>query len=216
MALLCLAASNTLQIEEGELAGNWSPVLGGDGREVHVFLYDLLPGGAGYTKLVKQNLDRVLTETERLLEGCTCKSSCYLCIRHNANNFLHSSLDRRLALALLRHVRTGQPPVLTEKDRSAATVTLGNLLGLKGLKTSCQAVREGVTVPLVIERPGGGEIWVELHHALADENVLETDEKMWAVQPYLTLGAEHAYGRRGNEDGSDLDNHRVAVGVQVF
>jgi len=39
---------------------------------------------------------------------------------------------------------------------------------------------------------------------------------MWAVQPYLTLGAEYAYGRRMNEDGSDLDNHRVAVGVQVF
>ena len=39
---------------------------------------------------------------------------------------------------------------------------------------------------------------------------------MWAVQPYLTLGVEYAYGRRDNEDGSDLDNHRVAVGVQVF
>jgi len=39
---------------------------------------------------------------------------------------------------------------------------------------------------------------------------------MWAVQPYLTLGVEYAYGSRENKDGSDLDDNRVAVGLQLF
>lgn len=39
---------------------------------------------------------------------------------------------------------------------------------------------------------------------------------MWQVLPYLTMGAEYAYGQRENKDGSDLDNNRVAVGVQFY
>jgi hypothetical protein len=39
---------------------------------------------------------------------------------------------------------------------------------------------------------------------------------MWSPLPYLTLGLEYAYARRENRDGSDLDNHRVAVGFQIF
>jgi len=34
--------------------------------------------------------------------------------------------------------------------------------------------------------------------------------------PFLTGGVECAYGRLGLKDSSDRDDHRVAVGVQVF
>jgi len=39
---------------------------------------------------------------------------------------------------------------------------------------------------------------------------------MWQTPPYLTIGAEYAYGQRENEDGSDLDNHRIALGFQAY
>jgi len=39
---------------------------------------------------------------------------------------------------------------------------------------------------------------------------------MWQVLPYLTMGVEYAYGQRENKDGSDLDNHRIGVGIQIF
>lgn len=39
---------------------------------------------------------------------------------------------------------------------------------------------------------------------------------MWEVLPYLTFGAEYAYGQRENKDNSDVDNHRFAVGVQFY
>jgi len=166
---LCLAASNTLQIEEGELSGNWCPVLGRDSRDVHVFLYDLLPGGAGYTKLVKDNLQMVLDETERLLNGCTCESSCYSCIRHYSNHFLHASLDRILAYSLLKHLRTGAVPFLAEQEGQRALSPLIDLLRLQGYRTSQNEVRDGIVIPLIIRRSGGGEIWVQAHHPLVDE-----------------------------------------------
>lgn len=39
---------------------------------------------------------------------------------------------------------------------------------------------------------------------------------MWSIQPYLTLGIEYAYGVRENKDGSDLDNNRIGIGIQVY
>jgi len=38
---------------------------------------------------------------------------------------------------------------------------------------------------------------------------------MWQVLSYLSLGIEYDYGRRENKDNSDLDNHRLMLGVQV-
>jgi len=169
---LCLAASNTLQIEEGELSGNWCPVLGGDGNDVHVFLYDLLPGGAGYTKLVRDNLDKVLDETERLLYGCTCESSCYSCLRHYSNNFLHNSLDRNLAYSLVKHLRTGDIPGLSDLESQRALLPLIDLLRLQGYETIQNETRSGATIPLIISRNGGEEIWVKVNHPLVDDLVI--------------------------------------------
>ena len=83
---IALAASRELQIDEGELSGWWAPVLGGRTDEAQIYLYDLLPGGAGYARAVGQALDAVLEATERLLADCSCAQSCYRCIRHYGNN----------------------------------------------------------------------------------------------------------------------------------
>jgi hypothetical protein len=165
---VCLAASRILQIEEGELAGNWCPVVGGGDREVYLFLYDLLPGGAGYTRLVKQNLKEVLAETETLLAGCDCLSSCYRCLRHFGNTYLHPSLDRHLAGALLNHLIKGRCPVLSQGEKHAALQPLLDFFALKQLKGQPGASRSGQEIPLVLARADGSEIWVNVHHPLTD------------------------------------------------
>ncbi|GMV44522.1 MAG: hypothetical protein AMXMBFR64_62380 [Myxococcales bacterium] len=119
-----LAASRVLQIDEGELSGWWTPVMGGRADEAPLYLYDLLPGGAGYARSVGNDLPEVLDAAEALLGGCDCPSSCYRCIRHYGNNWIHASLDRHLALALLRHLRTGELPSLTDQDKDRALVAL--------------------------------------------------------------------------------------------
>ena len=177
---ISLAASRTLQIEEGELSGNWSPVLGEHANHAQIFLYDLLPGGAGYTRLVKERLPEVLDQTEKLLSACDCETSCYNCLRHYANNFYHSSLDRKLALTLLAYIKYGRFPELKLRDKILSLSPLRALLRLKGIEKYPEAERNGVTVPLVIKREDKSEIWVDVHHPLVDPEALSSSVREMA------------------------------------
>lgn len=188
-----LAGSQILQIDEGELAGNWSPVLGGGEQEVYMFLYDLLPGGAGYTKLVRENIEEVLDQAEKLLAGCDCESSCYRCLRHYANNFYHASLDRTLALALLRYVRHGEEPAIESSDRDKALSPLVELIRLKGLKAESDVGRDGVRVPLVVTRDDASEVWVDLHHPLLKPEALVSEIRSAADSAFLEFTSLDAF-----------------------
>ncbi|MBK7779598.1 MAG: DEAD/DEAH box helicase [Ardenticatenia bacterium] len=164
---LGLAASRTLQIDEGELSGWWTPVMGGRLDEAQLYLYDLLPGGAGYARAVGNHLPEVLDAAEALLRGCDCPSSCYRCIRHYGNHWIHASLDRHLALALLRHLRTGEIPSLTEQSKDRALVALKQLLSLRGMAFEENAILGGTGIPLIIQLPNA-RVCVDVHHPLID------------------------------------------------
>ena len=164
---IALAASRELQIDEGELSGWWAPVLGGHTDEAQIYLYDLLPGGAGYARAVGEALDGVLDATEHLLSECDCAQSCYRCIRHYGNNFIHASLDRHLALALLRHVRHGATPFVSSEEKPRVLRGLDEFLLLRGIIAERFPLLDGVEVPLVLSL-GERELWVDVHHALAD------------------------------------------------
>lgn len=170
---MCLAASRTLQIDEGELAGNWSPVLGGSSSEVYMFLYDLLPGGAGYTRLVKESLEEVLSATESILGSCTCESSCYQCLRHYSNNFIHPSLDRHLALSLLKYIVRGELPTLTSNEQQRHLDPLAELLQLKDIEITREVQRGTISVPMIVKRADGSEVWVNPHHPLLDPEMFD-------------------------------------------
>jgi ATP-dependent helicase YprA (DUF1998 family) len=193
---MCLAASQTLQIEEGELSGNWSPVLGGGQMEMHLFLYDLLPGGAGYTRLVKQQIQDVFTNAESLLASCSCETSCYRCLRHYANNIYHASLDRHLALALLRYLVYEDIPKLTEEERKEAFIQFVELLRLKEIAGEQQVVRDGVSIPLVIYRSDGSEIWVDTHHSLIVADQSESDVRALAESEMVEFYSLDAFTLR--------------------
>lgn len=164
---LALAASRVLQIDEGELSGWWTPVMGGHPNEAQLYLYDLLPGGAGYARAVGDALTEVLQATRLLLTGCDCPSSCYRCIRHYGNNWIHASLDRHLALGLLRYLQVGEVPTLDASEKGRALSGLRELLALRGFAVDHAAVLGGVRVPLLIRLPGG-ELCVDVHHPLVD------------------------------------------------
>lgn len=162
-----LAASRVLQIDEGELSGWWTPVMGGRPDEAQLYLYDLLPGGAGYARAVGNNLPEVLDASEALLGGCDCSSSCYRCIRHYSNNWIHASLDRHLALALLQHLRTGALPSLSDHDTERALGVLCEILTLRGIPCETNVRLGGTRVPLVVKLPNS-RVCVDVHHPLID------------------------------------------------
>jgi len=164
---VALSASRELQIDEGEVSGWWAPVLGARPDEAQLYLYDLLPGGAGYARAVGASLDSVFTAAEGLLGACDCASSCYRCIRHYGNNYIHSSLDRHLALHLLRHVRSGSVPSVSADERRAALRGLRDYLQIRGVAVQEGVAVGGVEVPLVLES-NGRQVWVDVHHPLVD------------------------------------------------
>jgi ATP-dependent helicase YprA (DUF1998 family) len=169
------AATRVMQIDEGELEANWSPVQGNDAA-ADVYVYDTLPGGAGYARSFGEpdNLELVLRETRKLLSNCDCQGSCYDCLRHYGNRFMHGALDRRLALGLLNYIVDGDVPSLEFEQKLQALDPIQEVLRSRQMESSLKepisTSGETVEVPLVLEAEDGREVWVDVHHPLVHPN----------------------------------------------
>ncbi len=117
---LSAAACKSLELEATEIQAEYRPALtqrGREGLEAEIYLYDKLPGGAGFVRKASA-LDTVLfKEALRILEGCraNCDSSCYRCLRSYKNKFEHHLLDRHVAASLTRYLLDGIVPELDEQ-----------------------------------------------------------------------------------------------------
>jgi len=113
---LAKAACLMLEIEPGELMAEYRPALtpaGQVGLEAEIFLYDTLPGGAGFsTQLIDRSVE-LLQRALSSIKACpeNCDSSCYRCLRSFKNKFEHTLLDRHVGAELLEYLLTGEPPV---------------------------------------------------------------------------------------------------------
>ncbi len=111
------AACRHLEIEASELQAEYRPALtqlGREGQEAEIYLYDTLPGGAGFARRVQDLGLWVFDEALKVLEQCPdeCDRSCYRCLRSYKNKFEHDLLDRQLAATVLRYLLAGTPPIL--------------------------------------------------------------------------------------------------------
>ena len=104
------------------------------------------------------------------MSQCDCAQSCYRCIRHYRNNYIHASLDRHLALALLRHIRQGIVPTISKRDWTAGAAALRDYLQLRSVPVDMDVRVGGVDVPMIV-RPHGREVWIDFHHALVDPDL---------------------------------------------
>ena len=109
---LAIAACRMLEIEPGEIMAEFRPALtdqGKNGLEAEIFLYDTLPGGAGFSsQLSSQGLTLFQLALE-IMEECheECDASCYRCLRSFKNKFEHQFLDRHVGKMLLKYLLTG-------------------------------------------------------------------------------------------------------------
>lgn len=123
---ITIAAAAKLGIEPTELDAEFRAALtpaGGHGREAEIYLYDTLPGGAGFTRRVGELGIEVYEDALMLLEGCPeqCDESCYRCLRSFRNRFDHNMMDRHVGASLLRYLLHDTEPQLEQArlDRSA-------------------------------------------------------------------------------------------------
>ena len=114
---LTKAACGRLELEASELQAEYRPALtpeGRDGRQAEIYLYDTLPGSAGFAQEVGELGVAVFEDALRILEDCpeNCDRSCYRCLRSYKNKFEHDVLDRYLGASLLGYLIHGSSPTL--------------------------------------------------------------------------------------------------------
>jgi len=145
---LVLGAARALGLDTGELAGGYRtlPRFPDDETETHgnleFFLYDTTPGGAGFASKAFEQFDEVITETQGIVDACTCASSCPTCMRTYQNRIWHERLDRHLASAMLAYAILGHLPEVEPGIASSLVEQLGLTLALMDPAIAIDKARE--------------------------------------------------------------------------
>jgi ATP-dependent helicase YprA (DUF1998 family) len=126
---LAKAATSMLQLEPTEIQAEFRPALtplGKSGSQAEIYLYDTLPGGAGFVGQAGELHLPLFEKALSLLAECpeNCDRSCYRCLRSYKNKFEHDLLDRHLGAAMLRHLLTGEPVRLSSRRIEDSTEIL--------------------------------------------------------------------------------------------
>ncbi|WP_200952982.1 DUF1998 domain-containing protein [Rhizobacter sp. Root29] len=150
---LAKAAASMLGVEPGEVLAEYRPAItedsaGREGLQAEVFLYDTLPGGAGFARLAAADSQTLFSLALDVMRNCAdgCDSSCYRCLRSFKNKIEHRLLDRHVGAELLEHLQTGRVPQFDGKRIAAAT---GLLLASLQQQADGETYARDVDVPSI-------------------------------------------------------------------
>jgi ATP-dependent helicase YprA (DUF1998 family) len=185
---LTKAACASLELEANELQAEYRPALttaGREGREAEIYLYDTLPGGAGFAQRVGGLGLAVFDEALKILESCpdNCDRSCYRCLRSYKNKFEHDLLDRHVGASLLRFALRGIVPSLAPDRLRRSTDILFedlNRHGVESLTMGRDVTLEipglgEITAPIAITNAQGNQFVVGLHGPLTPDEPSEPE-----------------------------------------
>ena len=169
--LVAQAAARYLELDPGELRVGVRPVRNRRGTAVHgeVFLYDDVPGGAGYARAIEHHLDEVLNRALDLGTKCSnpdCSGACYHCLLDYDNQWQHPLLDRELGSSLLRYAMKGQLPLL-DSDRALSAARAATRYAPPSLTVEEPDPLSGTPFSMVIRVPGGQRLGLWVSHPLA-------------------------------------------------
>jgi hypothetical protein len=92
-------ASHALELSRDDIDGTLDISQGG----VRLIIFDTVPGGAGNSLRIGEQLAQVAVKAIDRLSSCECgeETSCYACLRNYRNQGRHDELTRRGALQVL-------------------------------------------------------------------------------------------------------------------
>lgn len=167
--LLTTAASLVLQVDPGELKVGARAVRRGSGRlHAEVFLYDDVPGGAGYARAIERNLEVILRKALALGETCSnpdCGGACYHCMYDYRNQGLHPLLDRELGAALLHYILDDAVPRLDHQRMDESAVSLAEFARASWQVGAATSV-DGQYFPCVLKDLSGQRVGLWVIHPL--------------------------------------------------
>lgn len=183
---LAKAASQILEIEPGELMAEYRPSLTSEGREglkAEIFLYDTLPGGAGFASQLVEHGNALFQRALKLMRTCpeNCDASCYRCLRSFKNRIEHRLLDRHVGAELIEYLLTNHLPDFdAQRLKNSTTLLYNDLLrqGLHGItfehdvKLTVAGVGN-VTAPILAVRKSGERFIIALSGPLTNDHPAE-------------------------------------------
>lgn len=184
------AATDILGIEPGEILAEFRPAMSTNADSAlcaEIFLYDTLPGGAGFSSSIPARAEELLDQARRLLAHCPgeCDSSCYRCLRAFGNRIEHRSLDRHVGVELIDYLLTGVvPEAETKRLQTSAELLFKDLSRLLGgnpdieCKSNAEIVVAGAKymAPILCHQKSGGTmIAVGLSSALKEGYAADPD-----------------------------------------
>jgi hypothetical protein len=170
---------------------------GQQGLKAEIFLYDTLPGGAGFASQLVGRGAELFQRVLKLVKTCpeNCDASCYRCLRSFKNKFEHRLLDRHVAAELLEFLITGTLPDFDQERLKESTALLYNDLlrqGPEGFDFKAgshftTSKKRKVAVPILVTGKEGRQFVIALSAPLAlnhanDPAVRELQKSSEAVQ----------------------------------
>jgi ATP-dependent helicase YprA (DUF1998 family) len=196
------AACARLELEANELQAEYRPALspeGRDGLEAELYLYDTLPGGAGFSKRVGGIGLPIFDDALKLLDECpeNCDRSCYRCLRSYKNKFEHDLLDRHLGASLLRFALHEAAPTLSQERVARSTDLLFEDLDRQGIEGLCLERDKKISVaglgdvvaPILVTTSTGARLVIGLHGPLTPNEPM--DAALKDIKEYATSLAVH-------------------------
>lgn len=191
---IVLGIGRELDIDMREINAGFRFLRAGNKNFADIFIYDTLSGGAGYATQAGEVMDNVIEKVENLLTDCNCSSSCNKCLRHYGNRFHHSTLDRMLALDMLRYIRDGELPSKPSIEEQRSTLRpVIEMLQLAGWQIAYTN-----SVPVTATNGSGNTVGLFSYPSLVRPEhygFVETRDKV-ALSPYeLSRDLPGVYGR---------------------
>ena len=95
-----LGGAHSLGISVRDLSGTIR-ASGTGGLEKSLIIFDGVPGGAGYSRRLKEQLDELFKAGSRIARSCECgeETACYGCLKTYENQSHHEKLSRRSAIS---------------------------------------------------------------------------------------------------------------------
>jgi ATP-dependent helicase YprA (DUF1998 family) len=193
---ISIAACKKLELEANEIQAEFRPSLteaGRAGYEAEIFIYDALPGGAGFARRIGEMGMAIFSDALEILEKCPekCDSSCYRCLRSYKNKFDHDRLDRYVGASLLKYLITGDYSGLPKERVAKSTDLLYEDLcrqELEGIvlaknKTINLPGLPQITAPIYITRSDGESFIVAISGPLTPS--YPADKELADIADYL-------------------------------
>lgn len=186
--LLADAAAKVLQVNPDEIQVGVRPVRDPLNRiQGEVFIYDDVPGGAGYARAIAANLEEINRTAASIGQNCVnteCSGSCYYCLLSYRNQRIHNLLDRNLGIAVLDYLLYGIQPTIRLPDATDAVAKL-----IAYLPETWQTVRadsRSSHFDLVLTNNYSDRIGLQVIHPLASfpsDSILKAIEQSTGIEP---------------------------------